>query len=78
MVNQQDKKDWQPIKTAPYGTVLEVRNQIMSRPVKATRGYVKNNMVYANQLFFTSVYTPNDIGGFPAGQLVCPTEWRTL
>jgi hypothetical protein len=67
---------WKPIETAPYGVTILVRNGLMTDPVRATRGYVHNGAVHADQRFFTSVYTPNFEGmPFPAGKLVCPTEW---
>ena len=71
---------WKPISTAPYDVVVLVRNEITGKDaVRATRGYVHNGTVHPDQKFFTSVYTP-DFGGFPfpAGKLVCPTEWTEL
>jgi hypothetical protein len=71
--------DWQPITTAPFQTVIEVRNeQMRGRTVLATRGYTHNGMVHPDSTFCTSVFTPDPNGMFPtpAGQLVCPTEWR--
>jgi len=69
---------WKPIESAPYGEVVEVRNELMEEPCRATRGYIWNGKVHANQNFFTSVYTPHQYFPTPAGQLVCPTEWRPL
>lgn len=73
-------KVWKPIKTAPYGVVLLVRNELMGdSAIRATRGYVHNGAVHSDQTFFTSVYTPNYEGFFfPAGRLICPTEWTEL
>lgn len=71
-----DMNDWQPIETAPYQTVLEVRNPLMEEPCLATRGYVYNGKVAADQTLFTTVYTPRTFFPTPAGQLCCPTEWR--
>lgn len=70
------EQQWFPIDSAPYGKVLLVRNNLTRTPVRATRGYVHNGAVHADQTFFTSVYTPDYEGMFfPAGRLVCPTEW---
>ena len=70
--------DWQPIETAPFQTVIEVRNKVMQHPVLATRGYCHNNMVHPDSTFCTTVFTPDPEGIFPTlpGHLVCPTEWR--
>jgi hypothetical protein len=69
--------DWKPIKSAPFQEVIEVRNPQMDRPCLATRGYTHNGMVHPNTEFCTSVFTPDPNGfSFPAGRLVCPTEWR--
>lgn len=70
--------DWQPIETAPWQTVVEVRNPLMEHPVLATRGYTVNGAVRPNQGFFTTVFTPDPNGMFPmaAGRLCIPTEWR--
>ena len=70
--------DWHPVESAPYGKTLLVRNDLMDRPVRATRGYVFNGAVHPDQTFFTSVYTPDEFFPFPAGKLVCPTEWAEL
>lgn len=72
--------EWQPIVTAPWQTVVEVRNPAMKSPVLATRGYQTERGIHPDDTFFTSVHTP-DASGFgifdmPAGALVCPTEWR--
>ena len=69
---------WHPIETAPYGKTILVRNKIMNKPVRATRGYVHNGAVHPDQTFFTSEYTPDKYFPFPAGQLVCPDEWAEL
>ena len=72
------KKKWNAdINQAPYGETLEVINDLMDKPVLATKGYcAPGTTVHANQSFFTSVYTPDDLGGFSAGQLVIPNKWR--
>jgi len=31
-----DEVKWQPISTAPFQTVIEVRNRVMDKPVLAT------------------------------------------
>lgn len=68
--------DWQPIETAPFQTVIEVRNPQMQEPCRATRGYTHNGMVHPDTTFCTSVFTPRKPLPTPAGYLVCPTEWR--
>lgn len=68
--------DWKPVASAPYGEVLEVRNEQMEAPCLATRGYVYNGAVHQNNKFFTTVYTPDRYFPTPAGHLCCPTEWR--
>lgn len=67
---------WRPIKTAPFQTVIEVRNPQMQEPCLATRGYAHNGMVHPDNTFCTSVFTPRKFFSTPSGQLVCPTEWR--
>lgn len=74
----QDNGDWRPIKSAPYQTVVEVRNPQMEKPIRATRGYVVDGMVHPDRTFFTSVFTPDEFFPFRGGCLVCPTEWRPL
>lgn len=69
--------DWQPIETAPFQTVIEVRNFAMEKPCLATRGYTHDGMVHPDTTFCTSVFTPGEV--LPRaydGNLVCPTEWR--
>ena len=68
--------EWQPIETAPYQEVIEVKNSKMRKPILATRGYSYDGMVHKDDTFCTSVYTPDEFGGYPAGRLVCPTHWR--
>ena len=68
--------EWQPIETAPWQIVVEIRNPVMEKPILATRGYTHNGMVHPDNTFFTSAYTPDRFFPFPAGKLVCPTEWR--
>lgn len=68
--------EWKPISEAPYGKTILVRNKMMEKPVRATRGYVLNGAVHPDQTFCTSVYTPDPpFFPFPAGKLVCPDEW---
>lgn len=67
--------DWRPIKTAPWQTVIKVRNPQMQEPCLATRGYSHNGMVHPNNTFCTTVFTPREFFPTPAGQLCCPTEW---
>lgn len=69
-------QEWKPIKSAPWQTVIEVRNEVMDEPCLATRGYVYNGMVHPDRTFCTSVFTPHRFFPTPAGNLVCPTEWR--
>ncbi len=71
---------WKPIESAPYQRVIWVRNKLMEKPVKATRGYAdENRMVHPDTTYCTSVHTPETGGlGFPAGMLVCPDEWKPV
>lgn len=68
--------EWQPIETAPWGKVLEVKNDVMERPCLATRGYIHNGMVHEDHTFFTTVYTSDRFFPIPAGNLVLPNVWR--
>lgn len=70
--------DWKPAETAPYGEIVLVRNPVMEKPVRATRGYAPGGVVNPDPLLFTSAWTPDKYFPIPAGQLVCPTEWTTL
>ncbi len=70
--------EWQSIETAPWQTVIRVRNSLMEKPVLATRGYTHNGAVHPNKTFFTSVFTPDDFFPMPAGNLVCPDEWAPV
>lgn len=70
--------EWRPIKTAPYQKIVEVKNDLMNEPVRATRGFVDDLGVHPDKTFFTSVFTPHKFFPFPAGKLVCPTHWRPL
>jgi hypothetical protein len=67
---------WQPIETAPFQRVIEVRNKQMEKPCLATRGYVWNGAVHPDNTFCTTVYTPDKFFPVFAGNLCCPTEWR--
>lgn len=58
--------DWKPAKSAPWGEVIEVRNEQVTDPWLATRGYAPNGVVNPDRMLFTSV----------DGHLCCPTEWR--
>jgi len=65
------------ISAAPYGKVLEVKNEQMESFVLATRGYCRDDgSVHEDQGFFTSVFTPDKFFPMPAGRLVIPTKWR--
>jgi hypothetical protein len=70
------ENEWQPIETAPFGEVLEVKNDQMDEPCLASRGYVSRGMVNPNFDLFTSIYTPDPFFPTPAGRLVCPKVWR--
>lgn len=73
------QEEWKPIKSAPYGEVLEVRNPIMEKSgsiVLASRGFVFGGMVHKDNELFTSHCTPNKFSRTPTGQMICPTEWR--
>ena len=78
----EDERPWKPIKSAPFQTVVEVRNPAMDQPVLATRGYMTERGMHSDTTFFTSVYTPDKSGfgilAMQAGCLVCPTEWRPV
>ena len=68
---------WKSIKSAPYQRVVWVRNEQMKEPVKATRGYhVPGVGVHSDNTFFTTAFTPHPHFPTPAGNLVCPTEWK--
>jgi len=68
-----------PIKDCPWQTIVEVRNDLMEKPVLATRGYVdEKGRVHPNPDFFTSVFTPDKFFPSPGGELVCPTEYRLV
>lgn len=73
---ENDSSDWQPVESAPWQKVLEVRNPYMDEPCLATRGYAYNGMVHPNPRYFTTVYTPDRDCPTPAGEMCCPTEWR--
>lgn len=68
--------EWQPIETAPFQTVIEVRNPQMEEPCLATRGYSHNGIVHPDTTFCTTAYTPHKYFPVFAGNLCCPTEWR--
>ena len=70
--------EWKPIKGAPYQTVIEVRNSLMEKPVRATRGFMTEIGVHPDDTFCTSVFTPDEFFPYPAGQLVCATEFRLI
>lgn len=71
--------EWKPIADCPWQTVVEVRNELMEKPVRATRGYTTEVGVHPDTTFFTSVFTPDpSFLPTPAGHLVCPTEFRIL
>jgi len=70
--------DWQPIETAPFQETIWVRNNVMKRPVKATRGYVYNGAVHGDLTFCTLVHDPDTLTPLPPGTLVCATEWAAV
>jgi hypothetical protein len=70
-----DEREWKPIETAPYETTLWVRNPVMVRPIKATRGYAPDGIVNPDTSLFTSMFTNERYFPMPGGRLVCPTEW---
>ena len=70
--------EWRPIETAPWQTVVLVKNEVMKKPIRATRGYLTEKGVHPDNTFFTSVYTPDKFFPTPAGRLVCPTVWKPL
>ena len=69
-------EEWKPIASAPWQRVVWVRNTLMEKPVKATRGYATDIGVHPDNTFFTTVYTPDRFFPTPAGNLCCPTEWQ--
>ncbi|WP_376956484.1 hypothetical protein ABNQ39_00420 (plasmid) [Azospirillum sp. A26] len=61
--------DWNTdINAAPYGTDLEVTNDLMQEPVIATRGHISrfSGKLCADQSLFTTDF----------GIMCCPTKWR--
>ncbi len=68
--------EWKPIKSAPWGKTILVKNEQMSEPVLATRGYAPDGIVHPDKDFFTTVFTPDKFFPTPSGNLVCPTVWR--
>ena len=70
--------DWQDVLTAPYQEVVWVRNEVMERPVLATRGYAVPDLgVSPDPTFFTSVHTALGEGDwFFAGRLIVAREWK--
>ena len=68
---------WKPIKSAPYGRIILVRNSVMREPLRATRGYAEEGVVHPDSSFCTSVYTSKTSDGlpFPSGRLICAEEW---
>jgi hypothetical protein len=61
-------ENWHPVETAPWQTLVEVRNELMDEPCVASRGFVYKGMVHPNQNYFST----------RSGHLVCPTEWRPI
>lgn len=74
------RHNWEPIATAPFQTVILVKNRLMDQPVKATRGYQAESGVCEDTTLFTGVYTPGGILGplCRDGQLICPDEWAPI
>lgn len=70
--------EWKPIDECPWQTIVEVRNELMEKPVRATRGYMTEIGVHPDSTFCTSVYTPDEFFPVGPGKLVCPTEFRLL
>lgn len=74
---EEAEKEWKPIANMPWQTVCCVRNPNMKKTVLATRGYNTPAGVCEDNMLCTTVFTPDAMFPTPAGQLVCPTEWRT-
>lgn len=55
-----------------------VKNELMERPVIATRGYVSNGMVNPDPTLFTLVKDTDTFMPMQKGQLVCPTHWKEI
>jgi len=70
-----DNLEWKPIESAPFQKVVWVRNSLMEKPCKATRGYMTETGIHPDMSFFTTVYTSDRFFPIPAGNLVCPDEW---
>ena len=67
------------IKKAPWQKVVWVKNDVMQKPVMATRGFTTELGVHPDDTCFTSVYTPNDdFFPMPAGRMVCPNKWKNV
>lgn len=73
--NDADGRTWRPAATAPWKTVMWVRNPAMKRPVKAVRGYAPDGIVNPDTSLFTTTFTNERYFPTPAGRLACPTEW---
>ena len=69
---------WMPVDNAPFQKVVWVRNKLMEKPCKATRGYAPNGVVHPDLRFFTTVFTPDNHFPVASGRLVCPDEWAEV
>lgn len=74
-MNEQSTLTWSPIETAPWNIVVWVKNDLMEKPILATRGYVVNGAVHEDHSLFTSVFTPDEFHPMPEGSPICPTQW---
>lgn len=70
--------DWNTIETCPWMKPVLVKNDIMDRPVIATRGYVSNGAVNPDRNLFTLVKDTDEVMPLQKGSLVCPTVWKEI
>ena len=73
--------DWQEVTSdlPPLGMLVEVKNDNMSFPVVATRGYVKNDGTISSNLSLFSLVMEtekNRLVSLPKGTMIHPTHWR--
>lgn len=71
--------NFESIETAPKdGTMIWLRNSLMDEPVLGHWGELWDNGVRVEQLNWVSDFTMTDKFRFPAGRLVCPSEWAPV
>jgi hypothetical protein len=70
-LNKDGDNEWQPIETAPWQTIVEVRNSVMAKyneTAMGTRGYANKSGVSPHSSYFTGT----------DGTLIVATEWRPI